>query len=87
MICLITSTFPFYFATLEQYYTGELVMQEVNGVDDGSIPYIVFCFISAIYGCPFWSQEISFFGLPSLKIVYYLIYVLTSAIFIAVYQK
>jgi hypothetical protein len=78
---------PFYYATLEQYYTGELILQEINGVDDGSLVYIAFCFISAIYGCKFWSNEISFMGLPSLKIVYYIMYVLFSNIFIALYQK
>lgn len=29
--------FPFYFVTLEQYYTGEMNFPPINGVDEGSI--------------------------------------------------
>lgn len=51
---MLVSTMPFYFAMLEQYYSGELVLQVVNGVDDGSIAYIAICFFTAIKGFEYW---------------------------------
>lgn len=55
MIGMICSTMPFYFATLEQYYTGELILQVVNGVDDGSLVYIFACFLTAYIGSDFYT--------------------------------
>lgn len=37
MIGLIASTQSFYFATLEEYYTGGLYLGVGNGVTDGSV--------------------------------------------------
>lgn len=48
--CLLISTLPFYYACLEHYYTGALLMQRINGIDDGSIVYMIFCFLTALYG-------------------------------------
>ena len=31
------AVFPFYFVTLEQYYTGEMNFPAINGIDEGSI--------------------------------------------------
>ena len=68
MFCMVISTMPFYFGTMEGYYAGELIMQEINGVDDGAWLYIAFCFISASYGCEaVWGKEVSLFGLTSMK--------------------
>ena len=50
LIGMLCSTMPFYFATLEQFYTGELILQVVNGVDDGSLVYIGVCFMTAYFG-------------------------------------
>ena len=47
---MTASTLPFYYATLEQYYTGELILQVVNGIDDGSFVYIFVCFAAGYYG-------------------------------------
>jgi ethanolaminephosphotransferase len=46
---MLITTIPFYHGTLEQYYTGELILQTVNGADDGSIVYIAFCFYTAYH--------------------------------------
>lgn len=62
IIGMLVTSIPFYFAVLEQYYTGELVLQVVNGVDDGSFIYIAICLLSALYGPSFWKQEIDIFG-------------------------
>ena len=47
---MIAATQPFYFAIMEQYYTGELVLPEVNGIDEGSFVYILMCFMAGYYG-------------------------------------
>jgi hypothetical protein len=73
---LLVSTMPFYFAVLEQYYTGELVLQVVNGVDDGSFGYILMCFASGYFGVEFWKQEVSVMGYPPTRVSHILIYVL-----------
>lgn len=53
---LLLSTMPFYFAMLEQYYTGELVLATVNAVDDGAWVYIGICFFTAYAGNSFWVE-------------------------------
>lgn len=47
---MLITVVPFYFALLEQYYTGMLILQYINGVDEGSLVYVGFCFISGFYG-------------------------------------
>lgn len=47
---MISATMPFYYAILEQYYTGELILPEINGIDDGSFVYIGMCFLAGYYG-------------------------------------
>jgi len=47
---MVSTTLPFYYAVLEQYYTGELILQAINGIDEGSFVYIFMCFIAAYYG-------------------------------------
>lgn len=46
--------FPFYFVTMEQHYTGEMIFTEINGVDEGSILVCGFCFVTAYLGNTFW---------------------------------
>jgi hypothetical protein len=48
---IIFSSSAFYYATFEFYYTGELVLAMINGADEGSIGYCIFCCLAAIYGC------------------------------------
>lgn len=53
MICilgLLAATMPFYYAVLEQYYTGELILGKINGIDEGSFVYIFVCFLAGYYG-------------------------------------
>lgn len=47
---VFVTTIPFFFGTLEQYYTGELILQTVNGADDGSLAYIALCFYCGYNG-------------------------------------
>ena len=87
LIGLLVSTMPFYFAMLEQYYTGELILQVVNGVDDGSLGYIAFCLLTATYGISYWTQEFSIFGLPPVQLSHLVIYVLFAALAVCTAEK
>ena len=50
---------PFYFVTMEQYYTGEMNFPPINGVDEGSIVITGLSFVSAYYGnVEFWTQQV-----------------------------
>ena len=42
--------FPFYFVTLEQYYTGEMNFPPINGVDEGSVVITLCAIITGYYG-------------------------------------
>lgn len=42
--------FPFYFVTLEQYYTGEMNFPPINGVDEGSVVITLCAIITGLYG-------------------------------------
>ena len=56
--------FPFYFVTMEQYYTGEMNFPPINGVDEGSILITGLSFITAYYGnVELWAQEIEIPGI------------------------
>ena len=83
----IATTFPFYFATIEQYYTGELILQIIDGVDDGSILLIVGCFISAAWGTSFWNNKYSFYGSTPIAGNEIVLYSLILTQIISVYEK
>ncbi len=87
MMAMIVSTMPFYFAVLEQYYTGELILQVVNGVDDGSIAYILMCFATAYYGSDIWKGEFSLFGAEPKRGSHYVIYFLLIALSLCTIDK
>ena len=72
---MLVSTMPFYFAMLEQYYTGELILQVVNGVDDGSLGYILLCFAAAYLGADYWKVEYEIYG-QQLRLCHIIIYIL-----------
>jgi hypothetical protein len=77
---MTVSTLPFYHAILEQYYTGTLVLPVVNGADDGSIGYIIFCVLSGLYGTEFWLTEYgnAVFSIPKLRLGHWLLYTLLT---------
>lgn len=86
MFAMIISTMPFYFAVIEQYYTGELILQVVNGVDDGSIAYIAMCFATAYFGANTWIQEVELFGSKH-TITQVVIYILMVALSLCTLDK
>ncbi len=49
----------FHFATLEEYYLGELTLPVCNGVSDGSFAIIGFTLLSAMIGTSnFWATPL-----------------------------
>jgi len=53
--------FPFYFVTMEQYYTGEMNFPPINGVDEGSIVITLCAFVTGIIGNKkLWTQTVNF---------------------------
>lgn len=65
---MLCSIFPFYTAVLEQYYTGEMVLPIINGIDDGSILVIVFHCLSGYFGCEtLWLPMGSFMGFETTR--------------------
>ena len=87
MLAMVVSTMPFYFAVIEQYYTGELVLQVVNGVDDGSIVYIMVCFATAYYGAGIWEKQYSIFGSEPINACHILMYGLLIALTLVTIDK
>jgi len=43
-------TSAFYYATLEEYYTGGLFLKVCNGVSDGSFAYMCLFLVAGIFG-------------------------------------
>ena len=64
LFAMMLAIFPFYFVTMEQHYTGEMIFTEINGVDEGSILICGLCFVTAYLGNTFWKQDVSYPGLP-----------------------
>lgn len=54
LIALTSTSAPFYFATLEEYYVGGLFLPPGNGASDGMPVYIFVCFLSAVMGSESW---------------------------------
>jgi ethanolaminephosphotransferase len=60
---------PFYFVTLEQYYTGEMNFPEINGVEEGSLAMMALCLASGWYGnVELWTQTIELPFLGSMQL-------------------
>ena len=56
----IVAVAPFYFVTLEQYYTGEMNFPEINGVEEGSLVILACAILSGFYGnVAFWTQSVN----------------------------
>jgi ethanolaminephosphotransferase len=57
----LMAALPFYLNTWEEYYTGELVLPVVNGVNEGTAMACFFMTLTAIIGRDFWFYKV--FGL------------------------
>jgi ethanolaminephosphotransferase len=55
----------FYFATWEQYFTGELILPIVNGPTEGLVGTALLSFVSFSFGPEYWQQTTIFDSLSS----------------------
>lgn len=56
----MVALFPFYFVTMEQYYTGEMNFPPINGVDEGSVFITLVSFYTAYCGnMELWTEIVS----------------------------
>ena len=58
----------FFINTWEEYYVGELVLPEINGVAEGTLVIDIIHIISAIYGRDFFLKEIFLFKGTKLQV-------------------
>lgn len=62
-VTVVMSQTPFFFATLEEYYTGALFLPVGNGVTDGSALLILINILTGYLGSEVWLAKVSVFGL------------------------
>ena len=60
-------TLTFFLNTWEEYYVGELVLPEINGIAEGTLLTDIVFILSALYGKQFYWKEIDIFGKYKLK--------------------
>jgi phosphatidylglycerophosphate synthase len=60
-------TLTFFLNTWEEYYVGELVLPEINGIAEGTLFTDIVFIMSALYGKKFYWKEIDLFGKIKLK--------------------
>ena len=61
-------SFTFFINTWEEYYVGELILPEINGVAEGTLLIDIFYILSAIYGSDFYLKEIKLLNGIILKV-------------------
>jgi ethanolaminephosphotransferase len=62
MAAISLTVMAFYTQILEEYYTGEFILDFINPVSEGSFMiYFMFIF-TAIVGCPFWLNNLTLVG-------------------------
>lgn len=57
LVVYLIGCFPFFFTTLEEYYTNALILPVVNGPSEGCLVIGFFFFVSAFFGCQFWNEQ------------------------------
>lgn len=62
ILSMVISTMPFYFSTLEEYYTGELYLPLINGANEGSIAIASFFLISGVFGNDLFFQTVTIYN-------------------------
>jgi ethanolaminephosphotransferase len=81
---LITAgiNFVFHVTTIEQYYTGELILSAGNFVSDGAIPVSLGFFAIGYYGNSWWTKDIKFTDSFSIKPNHIFLYIMYTAVFL-----
>lgn len=62
ILSMVISTVPFYFSTLEEYYTGELYLPLINGANEGSVGIAFFFLISGVFGNELFFTTVTLFN-------------------------
>jgi len=62
ILAMVISTVPFYFSTLEEYYTGELYLPLVNGANEGSVGIALFFLLSGLFGDSIFFHTVTLYG-------------------------
>ena len=62
LFMVVLTGFVFHFMTLEEYYTGSLIMPPCNIVSDGSVFFISGFVFMGIYGNSFWLNDVTIQG-------------------------
>lgn len=60
LVACLATTQTFYFAILEEYYTGKLILGLFNGVSDGSFILISLFLASGLFGTSHYSSTFTF---------------------------
>lgn len=63
LVAVLLAQLPFYFATLEEFYTGALYLPIGNGITDGSLFLIALSFLIGALGSQPFTTQLSLFGL------------------------
>jgi hypothetical protein len=78
MLCMMMSTIPFYYLTLETYYLGVLNLPPFSGPDDASIAHFIVHMYTAYCGSvALWQQEYNFLGFGELRTIHLGLYVVS----------
>lgn len=56
VLLLFVGMMPFFFATLEEYFSGALVLREINGPNEGLLLMQLLTWLTAIWGPAFWKR-------------------------------
>lgn len=75
---MFLTTIPFYALTLEEFYSGILIMPAFSGPDDAALALLFSCFATGYYGSENWATEVDFFGFGSMRVVHMFGYVLLT---------
>jgi ethanolaminephosphotransferase len=75
MLCMILTTVPFYYLTLETYYLGEMNLPPWSGPDDTQVAYAIACLITAVIGTDIFLYELEFMGVKT-QVNHMVLYVL-----------
>lgn len=90
LLTVVATTSPFYFATMEEYYTGGLFLGPGNGITDGSVVLIALFIYCGAFGTSVFTKVVEFnFGgaIYSYKISqFFIIGVLTQQTIACIYK-
>lgn len=57
LVVYLIGCLPFFFTTLEEYYTNALILPVINGPCEGCLTIGMFFLITAINGCNYWNEN------------------------------